>query len=150
MSRLTPHGPRGIMLAGFGVVALTFGDAYLLNPGSATSLAWITDKIPIQIFGMVWLLIGAWLVLAAFNVRQALPLAAHAGVCTLWAIFYGISSVIAFTSGKGLGPYLLVPLFAGLALASFAAVRMNNPAPSHPEVVIKPGPPRWKRRRRHG
>lgn len=139
MNYLKPHGPRGVMLLGFAAVSLTMGAAYAQAP-SSRSLKWLDDVIPISILGWLWVLGGVWLLLAAFRIRQSWALAGFAGLCFLWGSAYGISCIINLANGQPPSGYTLVVVFYGLATACGAAVRMVNPAQSHIEVVVKPGP----------
>lgn len=139
MPNLKPHGPRGVMLLGFAAVSLTMGAAYA-QATSSRSLKWLDDVVPISILGWLWIIVGAWLLIAAFRIRQSWALAGFSGLCFLWGSAYAIASIINLANHQPATGYTLVVVFYGLAIACGAAVRMVNPAQSHIEVVVKPGP----------
>ncbi|MBM6622680.1 hypothetical protein JTF08_13775 [Micrococcaceae bacterium RIT802] len=137
---LKPHGPRGVMLLGFALLALTMGYAYAGRPDRGGTLAWLDHVIPIPVFGYLWILVGGWLTLSAFRVNQSRALGAFSGMCFLWAMAYAISGVINLANGEPPRGFTLIPAFLALTIACAAATRMVNPASSHVEVVVKPGP----------
>lgn len=139
MKTLKPHGPRGVMLLGFAGVALTLGWTYITEPAGRT-LGWLDDVIPLDVFGAAWILSGLWLVAGAFSIRQSRPLAAFSGMSILWGTAYLWAVIINLANGEPPVGYSLTVIFYCLAIACGAAVRMSNPAPSHLEVVRKPGP----------
>lgn len=145
-----PHGPRGVMLLGFSGVALTLGLTYIIEPAGRI-LGWLDDVIPLDTFGTLWVLTGLWLLFAAFSVRQSRALAAMAGMSTLWGTAYLWATIINLANGEPPAGYSLTVIFYCLALACGAAVRMANPAPTHLEVIRKPGlPPDPKIGGQHG
>lgn len=139
MHRLKPHGPRGVMLLGFAAVSLTLGYAYAAQPRSGRTLAWLDAVVPLNILGWAWLLVGAWLVISAFRIKQSRALSAFSGLCFLWGTAYAIALIINITSGNPPSGFTIIPIFYGFTVVCAAAVRMVNPAQSHAEVVMKPG-----------
>lgn len=134
-----PHGPRGTLMLGFGLVGTTLGYSYIAQDAQAASLVWLTDLIPLPVFGVVWIMVGVLLILCSFGVRQARALGAFAGICFFWGCAYLIAFIINVTHDNVQGVYIMVPIFWGLALACGSAVRMVNPAKTHLAVVFKPG-----------
>lgn len=138
MKHLKPHGPRGVMLLGFALLALTFGYAYITAKSPGT-LAWLDDRVPLEYLGWLWVGTGIWLAISAFRIGQSKALVLFSGMCAGAGTAYAISCIIALQHGQPAVGYTLVAVFYALSIACGAAVRMVNPAASHLEIVVKPG-----------
>ena len=150
MKILPPHGPRGMFMLGFGITSATLGTSILISGSRSRSLAWLTEFLPYQVFGILWLIVGVWLVGSAFSIKQSKAISALAGMCFMWGTAYLIADAINLFRGGMTGVYITAFLFYGISLACGAAVRMVNPASSHLEVVKKAGPPPDEQGKPHG
>jgi hypothetical protein len=149
MKILKPHGPRGVMLLGFVVISTTICYAYL-QPGAGRGLTWFTAYIPISWLAILSGVVGVWLLVSAFRIKQSRALSAFSGLCFLWGTLYAVPAVIAGLNGTPPTGISLVGLYYGLTITCGAAVRMINPARSHMEVIEKPGPRRSGKDRDRG
>lgn len=127
------------MLLGFSMISFTMGYSYLFNGNKPTSLGWISDLIPLPIFGFLWVGIGVWLAISAFSVNQGPALGAFSGISAAWGIAYLIASIINLLHSNIQGAYILVPIFWGMSIACASSLKMVNPARSHVVVIMKTG-----------
>jgi hypothetical protein len=136
------HGPRGAALLGFAFVSVGFGLSYVGPWALPTVQAMdiISAILPLSVWGIIWIVNGAFLVAAAFRADQSRSLGLTTGLFTIWTINYAIAAAQQFTATGQTRYWLSVVLFAGMVVALQGLARMVNPAPLHFELVEAPGP----------
>ncbi|MFE4229119.1 hypothetical protein ACFRJ8_14665 [Arthrobacter sp. NPDC056886] len=137
------YGPRGMVMLGKSVMCACFGVAYLGLQGSRPqpALEMVTRLFPLEIWAVVWFLVSFMLAASAFKVDQSRALGAVAGLLSLWSLsfleyFFRMPVMRDGTTNPG---WLSAALLASMALSAAGCARMMNHAPSHPEIVQKPG-----------
>jgi hypothetical protein len=124
-------------------VSFAFGLSYvgpwanLLNPDFVALKA----IMPMNIWGLIWVINGAFLVPAAFRPDQAKALGLTTGMFTVWCLNYVSEAFISSVNDGGVRYWLTAILFGGMVVCLQGLARMVNPAPVHLEVVEKAGPP---------
>lgn len=136
------HGPRGAALLGFAFVSIGFGLSYV-GPWAVpqpAALDAISAIFPLSIWGIIWIVNGAFLVGAAYRTDQSRALGWTTGLFVIWTINYAIAAVQQFGQTGQTRYWLSVVLFSGIVIALTGMARMVNPAPVHLEIVETPGP----------
>jgi hypothetical protein len=120
-----------------------FGFAYLglTTPRPQPALEMVTRIMPLELWAVTWFLVSFMLAASAFKVDQSRALGAVAGMLSLWSLsflefFLRVPTLPDGTTNPG---FLSSALLASMALSAAGCARMMNHAPSHPEVVQKPG-----------
>ena len=139
------YGPRGMVMLGKAIMCACFGVSYLgiLPTRPQPSLELVTRIMPLELWAVVWFLVAFMLVASAFKVDQSRALGAVAGMLSLWSMSFleYFLRVPVLPSGLQNPSFLSAALLASMALSAAGCARMMNHAPSHPEIVQKPGEP---------
>lgn len=136
------YGPRGLVLLGFGVVSGMLGAGYASGLfGNGPSLAWLNSVVPLVFLGWVWLGVGVWQIVAAFQIDQSKPLGAFSAMCFLWGVGYAVDAGYQIARGSPPVVLFMVVIFWALTLACIGIGRMFNPGEVHLRRILKPGPP---------
>jgi len=137
------YGPRGMVMLGKAVMCSCFGFAYLGLAGSRPqpALEMVTRIMPLELWAVVWFLVSFMLAASAFRVDQSRALGAVAAMLSLWSLSFleYFLRIPVLPNGSGNPGFLSAALLASMALSAAGCARMMNHAPSHPEVVQKPG-----------
>jgi uncharacterized membrane protein HdeD (DUF308 family) len=104
------------------------------------ALSAISILLPLSIWGIIWIINGVFLALAAFRADQAKALGATTGLFMVWTYNYAVSAVMEFLRTGQTRYWLTTVIFAGMVIALMGLARMVNPAPTHLEVVESAGP----------
>ena len=93
MKRLKPSGPRGGAMLFLAFIAFSRFWVYVqpTNPEFTPSIL-IEWPVPVWVWGLLWLGVGLYVMVAAFRKRQALALALFEMMLILWAVVYVISA----------------------------------------------------------
>jgi hypothetical protein len=104
-------------------------------------LQMVASLMPLPFWAVVWFLCAFMLTASAFKVDQSRALGCAAGMLSLWSLSYFeyFFRVPVLPSGQQNLAFLSAILLASVALSTAGIARMLNTAPSHPEVVQKPG-----------
>lgn len=139
------YGPRGMVMLGQAVMCACFGMAYLGVVGTRPqpALDMVTRFMPLQGWSVVWFIVAFMLISSAFRVDQSRALGSVAALLSLWSLsfleyFLRQPQLPDGTANPG---FLSAALLASMALSATGCARMMNHAPSHAEVVQKPGVP---------
>lgn len=139
------YGPRGMVMLGKALMCACFGFLYLGVLGSRPqpALEMVTRIMPLELWAVVWFLVSFMLAASAFRVDQSRALGAVAGMLSLWSLsfleyFFRLPTL---PDGTANPAFLSAALLASMALSAAGCARMMNHAPSHPEVIQKPGDP---------
>ena len=137
------YGPRGTILLGKAIMCFCFGISYLgvLAPKPQPALEMVTRLFPLQIWAVVWFLVAFMLVSSAFKVDQSRALGAVAAMLSLWSLSFleFFFRVPVFHDGTQNTAFVSFALLASMALSASGCARMMNHAPSHTEIIQKPG-----------
>lgn len=137
------YGPRGMIMLGKAIMSACFGFAYLgvVSTKPQPALDLVTRLMPLEMWSVVWFLVSFMLVSSAFKVDQSKALGAVAGMLSLWSLcfleyFFRVPVLPDGTANPG---FLSFALLASMALSAAGCARMMNHAPSHTEIIQKPG-----------
>lgn len=137
------YGPRGMVMLGKAFMCVCFGVSYvgILQTTPSPGLDMVRQILPLPLWGVVWFLCAFMLSAAAFKVDQSRALGCIAAMQCLWAMSYieYFLRVPVLPNGNPNTAFLSAALLASMALSAAGLARMMNHAPSHPEVVQKPG-----------
>jgi hypothetical protein len=137
------YGPRGMVMLGKSFMCACFGIAYIGVLGSRPQpgLEMVTRILPLELWAVVWFIVSFMLAGAAFKVDQSRALGSFAALLSLWGLSYVeyFFRVPVLPTGSSNTAFLSAALLASMALSAAGHARMMNHAPSHPEVVQKPG-----------
>lgn len=133
------NGPRGSVLVAAAWVCVLHGIAYtpLTNGPVDTPLALqvLAEFIPLEVYGLAWLLAGTVALVGAFRSRAGLQ-RDHAdawgfglvfGMFLAWSIAYASGWIIALVRGEPSRAWITAGLYVGVALIVLAVTRMTNP-----------------------
>jgi hypothetical protein len=103
----------------------------------------VTRIMPLELWSVLWFLVSFMLAASAFKVDQSRALGAVAAMLSLWSLSYleYFFRVPVLRDGNTNPGFLSAALLASMALSAAGCARMMNHAPSHPEIVQKPGDP---------
>ncbi|MET4618707.1 4-hydroxybenzoate polyprenyltransferase [Arthrobacter sp. 2762] len=139
------YGPRGMVMLGKALMCACFGFSYLgvLPERPQPALEMVTRIFPLEVWAVVWFLVAFMLVASAFKVDQSRALGAVAGLLSLWALSFAeyFFRTPVLPNGTWNTAFVSAALLASMALSAAGCARMMNHAPSHPEIVQKPGDP---------
>ena len=137
------YGPRGMVMLGKALMCACFGVSYLgiLGDKPQPSLEMVTRLMPLQMWAVVWFIVAFMLASSAFRVDQSRALGAVAAMLSLWSLCFldYFFRVPVLPNGTASTAFLSAALLASMALSAAGLARLLNHAPSHPEVVQKPG-----------
>lgn len=137
------YGPRGMVMLGKALMCACFGISYLgiLEPRPQPGLEMVTRLFPLELWAVAWFLVSFMLVASAFRVDQSRALGSVAAMLSLWSLSYAewFFRQPILPDGKDNMAFLSAALLASMALSAAGCARMMNHAPSHPEVIQKPG-----------
>lgn len=139
------YGPRGMVMLGKALMCACFGVSYLGILGSKPqpALEMVTKLMPLQMWAVVWFIVAFMLAASAFRVDQSRALGSVAAMLSLWSLCFidYFLRVPVLPDGTASTAFLSAALLASMALSAAGLARLLNHAPSHPEVVLKPGDP---------
>lgn len=139
------YGPRGMVMLGKSVMCACFGFAYLglYSSRPQPGLDMVKHIMPLELWAVVWFLVSFMLAASAFKVDQSRALGAVAAMLSLWSLSYleYFFRMPVLRDGNTNPGFLSAALLASMALSAAGCARMMNHAPSHPEIVQKPGDP---------
>lgn len=137
------YGPRGMVMLGKALMCFCFGISYLGVLGSKPqpALEMVTRMMPLQMWAVVWFVVSFMLASSAFRVDQSRALGAVAAMLSLWSLCFldYFFRVPVLPDGTASTAFVSSALLASMALSAAGLARLLNHAPSHPEVVQKPG-----------
>lgn len=137
------YGPRGMVMIGKAIMCACFGVSYLgvIGTRPQPALEMVTRIMPLQMWAVVWFIVAFMLASSAFRVDQSRALGAVAGMLTLWSLCFleFFFRMPVMPDGTASTAYVSSALLASMALSAAGLARLLNHAPSHPEVVQKPG-----------
>lgn len=137
------YGPRGMVMLGKAFMCLCFGFAYvgIFDLPQTPGLDMVQQIIPLPLWGVAWFLCAFMLIAGAFKVDQSRALGCVAALLCLWSLSYlaFFLRVPSLPNGAPNTAFLSAALLASMALSAAGVARMVNHAPSHPEVIQKPG-----------
>lgn len=137
------YGPRGMVMLGKALMCFCFGISYLgvLGTKPQPALEMVTRIMPLQMWAVVWFIVAFMLAASSFKVDQSRALGAVAGMLTLWSLCFleFFFRMPVMPDGSASTAYVSSALLASMALSAAGLARLLNHAPSHPEVVQKPG-----------
>jgi lysylphosphatidylglycerol synthetase-like protein (DUF2156 family) len=132
-------------MLGKAIMCICFGISYLgiLSPRPQPALELVTRIMPLELWAVIWFLVSFMLVASAFKVDQSKALGSVAAMLSLWALAFldYFIRVPILPTGAQNPSFLSAALLASMALSAAGCARMMNHAPSHPELVQKPGEP---------
>jgi hypothetical protein len=132
-----------MVMLGKATICAAFGFSYvgIINVPPSQGLHMVSTLLPLPIWAVLWFLCAFMLTASAFKVDQSRALGCTAGMLSLWALSYleYFLRVPVLPSGQQNLAYLSAAIFASVALSTAGIARMLNTAPSHPEIVQKPG-----------
>lgn len=130
MTKLKPYGPRGVIMLALAVVAFGRALAYMPSEHPASTAAILHEwPIPIPLWGAVWGLVGAFVLIKAFTRDHALALAILAVFSSLWAgIYIWVSSTRVFEEGwdASRSSWITAATYVATAVTVFCISRMIN------------------------
>lgn len=137
------YGPRGMVMLGKALMCACFGVSYLgiLGTKPQPALEMVTRMMPLQMWAVVWFIVAFMLAASAFRVDQSRALGSVAAMLSLWSLCFldYFFRVPVLPDGTASTAFLSAALLASMALSAAGLARLLNHAPSHPEVVQKPG-----------
>ena len=137
------YGPRGMVMLGKALMSACFGVSYLGVVGTRPqpALEMVTRIMPLQMWAVVWFIVAFMLAASAFRVDQSRALGSVAAMLSLWWLCFldYFFRVPVMPDGSASTAFLSSALLASMALSAAGLARLLNHAPSHPEVVQKPG-----------
>lgn len=137
------YGPRGMVMLGKALMCFCFGISYLGVLGSRPqpALEMVTKLMPLPMWAVVWFIVSFMLAASAFKVDQSRALGSVAAMLSLWALCFleYFFRVPILPDGNASTAFVSAALLASMALSAAGLARLLNHAPSHPEVVQKPG-----------
>lgn len=140
------YGPRGMIMLGKAILCACFGVSYLGvlgPPRPQPGLELVTRWFPLEMWAVVWFIVAFMLAASAFKVDQSRALGAVAGLLTLWSLCFldYFLRVPVLPDGTASTAFVSSALLASMALSATGLARLLNHAPSHAEVIQKPGEP---------
>lgn len=142
VKRIRLNGARGVCLLGFGLICLMFGIAFFggewlgplkLYPPPMPGLQLVTTYGGLRFWGTIWLMVGFYLLFAAFRQDHAYAMAGFAFMCFIW----GASYIWAFIEGmliQGESRFWLSgSVFIAMLIACLGIARMLNAPPLNME-----------------
>lgn len=137
------YGPRGMVMLGKAMMCVCFGISYLgiLGNKPQPGLVMVTNWMPLEAWAVVWFVVAFMLASSAFKVDQSRALGAVAALLSLWAMCFidFFRRVPVLPDGTPNTAFVSAALLASMALSAAGCARLLNHAPSHSEVVQKPG-----------
>lgn len=137
------YGPRGMVMLGKALMCSCFGVTYLgvLPPKPQPGLEMVARIMPLELWAVVWFIVAFMLASSAFRVDQSRALGSVAAMLSLWSLSFLDWFIRApvLPGGAPNTAFLSAALLASMALSAAGLARLLNHAPSHPEVVQKPG-----------
>ena len=137
------YGPRGMVMLGKALMCFCFGLSYLGVLGSRPqpALEMVTRIMPLQMWAVAWFIVSFMLAASAFRVDQSRALGSVAAMLSLWSLCFldYFFRVPVLPDGTASTAFLSSALLASMALSAAGLARLLNHAPSHPEIVQKPG-----------
>jgi hypothetical protein len=134
-----------MVMLGKALMCACFGVSYLGILGSKPqpALEMVTKLMPLQMWAVVWFIVAFMLAASAFRVDQSRALGSVAAMLSLWSLCFidYFIRVPVLPDGTASTAFLSAALLASMALSAAGLARLLNHAPSHPEVVQKPGDP---------
>lgn len=137
------YGPRGMVMLGKAIMCACFGVSYLgvLGPKPQPALELVVRIMPLPLWSVVWFIVAFMLAASAFRVDQSRALGAVAGMLSLWSLCFldYFFRVPVLPDGTASTAFVSFALLGSMALSAAGLARLLNHAPSHPEIVQKPG-----------
>lgn len=130
-------------MLGKALMCACFGVSYLgvLPEKPQPGLQMVTHIFPLELWAVVWFLVSFMLVSSAFRVDQSRALGAVAAMLSLWSLsfleYFFRQQVM--PDGTANTAFVSAALLGSMALSAAGCARMMNHAPSHPEIIQKPG-----------
>lgn len=131
---------RDVVLAGISLCAFMRGLVYTI-PGTAQpsfALDRIGAVVPLQIYGVLWLIAGGWGFVESWRHRRGRrPLLFQCGLFTFWGTSYLLSAPFAEAVERGIGLVFNGLFFLSLAIISGGLTRLIA-VPKLPEPPLQP------------
>lgn len=132
-----------MVMLGKALMCACFGVTYLgvFPPKPQPGLEMVSRIMPMELWAVVWFIVAFMLAASAFRVDQSRALGSVAAMLTLWSLSFldWFLRVPILQDGTQNTAFLSAALLASMALSAAGLARLLNHAPSHPEVVQKPG-----------
>jgi hypothetical protein len=132
-----------MVMLGKSLMCVCFGISYLgvLESKPRPALEMVTRFLPIEGWAVIWFIVAFMLAAGAFRVDQSRALGAVAGMLSLWSLSYleYFFTAPILPDGSSNTGFVSAALLASMALSAAGCARMMNHAPSHPEVIQRPG-----------
>jgi len=125
---------RDWFLMTIGGLGLLLGYAYAVAtiPHSVrTSLSTATEFVPLRVYGVLWLVAGAYCVVSGLALRRIGGFTVATGMFTLWGLAY----LIGWLHGDPGRGWVTAALFGGLARAVYCVSGLVDPTP----IIVKAG-----------
>jgi hypothetical protein len=135
------NGARGVVLLGFGLVALVFGLAFnspvAVIPPPPAGLRGLNELIPLQVWGILWYLASVFLFVGAFRQNQAKAMMLFAGLLFVWASAYAGATFTASDPRLVSLFAMQTVIFGGLLTSCMGVARLLNAPPINVPVLRK-------------
>lgn len=127
------NGAKGVALLAFGGIAGFFGLAFLspwaIIPPPPRGLVLLNNLVPLEVWGGIWWLAAAWLIVGAFRQDQSKAMGIFAFMLFVWAASYASSAWDEFHRTGYTVFWLSSAMFLALLIACLAIARLVNAPP---------------------
>jgi hypothetical protein len=137
------NGARGGAMFFFGLMSLIFGWAFSgpfkVIPPPPPGLTLLHNWVPLEIWGIGWILAGVFLIIGAFRQNQSWGMAIYSSMLFIWFASYLTTALVSvFTKGYATtGMWYAAAVYGALLGAVICVARLlNAPPSSHLQAVV--------------
>lgn len=117
----------------FGLMALSFGIAFVgpwkVTPPPPRGLTALNDLLSLDVWGVVWIGSGLYLLLSSFSQNQSRAMGVYAGMLFVWWASYTWTAVTEFASTGYTQMWIASCLYGTLLGACVGVARLVNAPP---------------------
>jgi len=141
--RVRINGARGWTMFFFGLSALTFGVAFFgpwkVTPPPPRGLAGLDAWIPLDVWGLLWVAAGLFLLVSSFRDNQSAAMGSYAAMLFVWWSSYTWTAVSDVLDTGSTNLWLASCIYGSLLGACVGVARLVNAPPDLSALVTKEG-----------
>lgn len=124
----------------FGLSALCFGLAFFgpvkVVPPPPKGLVPLSQLIPLEVWGVTWLLVAGWLVWSSFKQDQSKAMGAYAAMLFVSAASYTTAGVLEFAATGFTALWVSAAIYSSILGACVGVARLVNAPPVDVEALL--------------